>query len=234
LIFQSNEGFYEEIDGLQAKALVEQTIKLPGLEIDAEQVYVVFNGYEKGKINDYTLPKGMIVSFESEFITLRGGGYEAIDKESEIFQELSKIRPKLDQKKNQLDEEEIERYTLDSYVHFSPSFPLGNIFSIAAGKNLSYIYAELYNAENKIVCSGSASRLRLKEDIDLDYQNLPFFERVKTLIRFFDWKNSSFFKKISFPSLQQENHHNKLLKHMALLDNMAPLRLQLHLHQKIH
>lgn len=219
LIFQSNEGFYKETDGLQAKALVEQTIKLPGLEVDAEQVYVVVNAYEKGKINDYTLPKGMNVNFESEFITFAEGGYEAVDKESEIFQELSKIRPKLDQEKNQLDGEEIERYKLDSYVHFSPSFPLGNLLSIVTGKNLSYIYAELYNAENKIICSGSVSRLRLKDDIDLDHQDLPFFERIKTLIGFFDWKNSSLFKKISFPSIQQDKYVVKIYRENSILSD---------------
>jgi hypothetical protein len=51
-------------------------------------------------------------------------------------------------------EEETEKYTLTAYVHLAPSFPLGSMLSAVAGKNFSYVSAELYK-DSGFASSGS-------------------------------------------------------------------------------
>ena len=100
------------------------------------------------------------------FITDENDGYEKLDSESEIIQTLIKNMPIF--KQNISKEDEIEKFKLTSFIHFAPSAPMGSLLSALLGRNIPYIYAELYK-ENDLKSSGSASRLPLGA-IDLDLE----------------------------------------------------------------
>ncbi|HEC86669.1 MAG TPA: carboxypeptidase regulatory-like domain-containing protein, partial [Thermoplasmatales archaeon] len=201
LIFQSNRGLLNgEKDGIQVKSSVRQVVKLPGLEADGGSLFATRNTYEKGGEHDLILPKGMNVTFNAEFVTTEKGDYEVIDRESEIFQKLICYRPiTID---NESAEKEKKRYTLTTYVHFAPSFPLGSTLSAVLGKNFSYLYAEVYKEES-LTSSGSVGRLPLSENMEFNLKNTSLLQKVKIITDLFDWKNTSLFKKIRFPNLEE-------------------------------
>ena len=214
LVFESNTGFLEGTeDGLQVKASTKQHVKLPGLEADTGDVFATRNSYEDGK-HDTSLPKGMDISFNIEAITFQTEGYEAVDKESEIYQKLIVERPITRGNESTEEEEETEKYSLTTYVHLAPSFPLGSMLSAVVGKNFSYVSAELYK-DNSFASSGSIGRLALAK-MDLDFEGKNLIQKVKTVIGLFDWKNASLFKKISFPSLEAGRYLIKVYKENPL------------------
>lgn len=210
LIFETNVGILEgENDGIQIKASTEQHVKLPGLEADTGDVFACRNAYENGNHNT-VLEKGLTVNFNLEFATFEKGGYEAVDKESEIFQLLVPNRPIYRSNVSNKFQEEKERYSLTSFVHFAPTFPLGSLLSAATGKNFSYTYIELYK-DNIIKSSGSSSRLPVG-DVNLEFDNTTFMQKIKIVFGLFDWKNISFFKKIVFPDLEEGIYLIKVFK----------------------
>jgi len=214
LIFESITGFLEgEEDGLQVKASTKQHVKLPGLEADTGDVFAARNSYEGGK-HDTSLPKGMNVAFNMEFITFQTEGYEAVDKESEIYQKLVVERPITKGNESIEGEEETEKYSLTAYVHLASSFPLGSMLSAVVGKNFSYISAELYK-DNSFASSGSIGRLALA-NMDLDFEGKNLIQTVKAVLGLFDWKNASLFKKISFPGLEAGRYLVKIYKENPL------------------
>lgn len=218
LIFQSNSGFIQgDDDGLQVGAFLEQAIKLPGLEVDVGNVFATRNYYEKGDELNKIIPKGLVVSFNVEFITFEKGGYEAVDKESELYQSLINSRPKYLQKESDENDEDVEQFTLDTYVHLAPSIPFGSLLCAVIGKNLSYIYAELYK-DNSFESSGSVSRISLCS-ADFDLQDKGFFQKIKTVVDMFDWRNFSFFKKISFPNLTPGKYVVKIYRENPIFAN---------------
>jgi len=218
LIFQSNSGFIQgDDDGLQVGSFVEQAIKLPGLEVDVGNVFATRNYYEKGDELNKIIPKGLIVTFDVEFITFEKEGYGAVDKESELYQSLIDNRPKYLQKESDENDEDVEQFTLDTYVHLAPSVPFGSLLCAAIGKNLPYIYAELYK-DNSFESSGSVSRISLCS-ADLDLQDKSFFQKIKTVVGMFDWRNFSFFKKISFPNLTPGKYVVKIYRENPIFAN---------------
>ncbi len=213
LVFESITGFLEgEEDGLQVKASTKQHVKLPGLEADSGDVFATRNSYESGK-HDTSLPKGMNVAFNAEFITFETEGYEAVDKESEIYPAAVGGRPIY--RGNVSKEQEKDRYTLVTYVHLAPSLPLGSTLSAVLGKNISYIYAELYKA-GSLSSSGSIGRLPLSEGMELDFEDTSLVEKVKIALGLFDWRNASLFKKICFPGLEEGKYLIKVYKENPL------------------
>jgi len=209
IIFHSNTGFVEELDGLQVKSYVKQNIKLPGLEGDTGNVYVTRNAFETGGSHITILNQGFSIKFEAEFITFQTEGYEAVDKESIFFQQLTTVRPVFPEEITEV-EEEGEKYSLTTYVHLAPSFPMGSLLSAALGKNFPYIYAELYK-ENSIKSSGSVGRLPIGS-IELDFEGKTFIGKIKTIIGIFDWKSASFFKKIRFTDLEEGKYLVKIYR----------------------
>lgn len=197
-------------DGAQVKAFVRQNTKLPGLEADTGSVYFTKNSYEKGGTHDTVLTQGFKVYLDTEFLTVEKGGNEKIDSESQIFKELVKTRPQLRENVTGGNEQEKERYSLTTYVHFAPSVPLGSLLSAALGKNLSYTYAELYKDGN-FKSSGSVNRLPLGK-IELDLKGKNLFQKLKTMLGIFDWRNASLFKKIKFPDLEPGAYVVKIYK----------------------
>ena len=213
LIFHSNTGFLEgEEDGVQVKSLVQQTIKLPGLEVDTGSVHATRNTYEKRGKQNTILSEGLNVKFEAEFVTFEKEGYEAVDKESEFYQKLTAYMPSNRQNVSKEKEEEIEQYALTIYTHLAPSSPLGSLLSVALGKNFSYIYAELYKNDGTLMSSGTINRLPLKEDIQFESDETKLLKKLIFAFRLFDWRNASFFKKISFPDLEPAKYIVKIYK----------------------
>jgi hypothetical protein len=213
IILPSNKGFIEgENDGVQIKAWVKENIKLPGLEADTANLYIHRNSYEDGE-HKTDLDKGFSVNYKAEFISVLDS-YEKIDKESSIFQKISKIIPKLRENITDDDIKEKKRFNLTTFVHIAPSFPVGSLLSAATGKKIPYIYAELFK-ENEFKSSGSVGRLALG-DVNFDLEGKKFFEKIKTVLGIFDIKNSSFFKKIVFPDLVEGTYVVKIFRENPL------------------
>jgi hypothetical protein len=210
LIFESNQGLLEKEDGLQTKAYVKQNVKLPGLEADTGYVFVTRNSYESGGEHNSVLSQGLSVMFNVEFVTFESEGYEAIDAESKMFQELSSIKPIIRGNVSTLKDEEVERYVLNAYVHLAPSAPMGSLLSAAIGKNFPYIIAELYK-DDSLKSSGSAGRLPLGS-IDIDLEGKRLIQIVATVVGIFDWRNASFFKKIRFPNVEKGTYVVKIFR----------------------
>jgi len=213
LILESNTGISnDEFDGLQIKSYVKQNIKLPGLEGDTGNVYLGRNAYEKGGSRETSIPKGLNVNFGVVFITDENEGYERVDAESEIIQKLIKNIPIF--RGNVTEEEEVEKYQLTAFVHFAPSAPMGSLLSALIGKNIPYIFAELYK-EDDLKSSGSVGRLPLGA-IELDFEGKSFFQIIKSVLGMFDWKNLTFFKKIKFPGLEPGTYFLKIFRENRL------------------
>lgn len=213
LIFDKNTEYIEgENDGIQIKTSVHQHVKLPGLEADTGDIYAMRNAYENGNHNT-DIPKGTNVTFNVEYIAVQTGGYESIDIESGIYQTLIKERPiKRGNATTDIPpEEEKERYTLTASVHLEPSAPLGSLLSAGTGRNISYLSAELYKG-NSLASSGSAGRLKLG-DVNIEFaDNATIVEKIKTVLGIFDIRNSTFFKTIRFPDLEEGTYLIKIFK----------------------
>ncbi len=201
----------DERDGVQLKAHESDYPHLPGFEIDSATFSLGRNSYEKGSTHDIDIPKDLIIEFDAEFFSTENGGYKAVEREAEIFQSLSKIRPEV-KEKNYDDEAEKGECSLTAYVHFAPSFPLGLLLSAALGKNIPYIYAELYKDDGSFISSGDINRLPSSKNIEFTSENMNFFQKLKTYIGFFDWRNLTFFKKICFNDLFPGKYLVKIYK----------------------
>ena len=155
------------------------------------------------------MTKGKYTIYKVEFLTVETGGYKRIDKESTFYQNLIKQCSCI---RGNATEGEVkkERYNLTVYVHFARSVPLGSLFSAALGKNVSYIYAELYQ-QDSFRSSGSVGRLSLGS-IALNMTGKNLREKLQTILGIFDWKNLSLFKKIRFPDLDPGEYMVKIFR----------------------
>ena len=215
-ILDSVTGLLEgKNDGIELKVSTKQHVKLPGLEADTGDLFVARNSYEQGN-HDTSLPQGMTVRFNVEFVTFQTGGSDAIEQEAELYHQLLPKRPSVRDNVTTVDEdeEEKEKYTLTTLVHLAPTFPLGAMLSAVSGKNISYLNAELYKAES-FASSGSPGRLGLAS-MDLDFEGKTFIEKIKMIIGLFDWKNASLFKKIRFPDLDEGSYLVKIFRENPL------------------
>jgi len=209
IIFNSNTGITEgSDDGVQIKVFAKQNIKLPGLEADTGNLYLTRNAYENSN-HQTTLDQGKIYQYKVEFLTVETGGYTRIDEESIFYQSMIKKIPVFRGNVTE-GEGQKERYTLTVYAHFARSVPLGSLFSAALGKNMSYIYAELYQ-EDSFRSSGSVGRLSLGS-LSLNMTGKNLREKLQTVLGIFDWKNLSFFKKIRFPDLDPGGYLVKIYR----------------------
>ena len=201
IIFDKNEEIIsDENKGLQIKQTVKQLVKLPGLEADLSSLFFCRNSYEKGGSHNTFLESGAKTKFRGMFVSFEKGGYEAVDRESEIYHKLNAIRPVFGENITKIEEK--KRFSLTAYVHLASSFPLGSLLSAATGKNLSYIYAELYKDNGDFLSSGAASRIQTTEGMDLSFENTTLVDKIKIILGLFDWKNATFFKKTFFPDLE--------------------------------
>jgi len=209
IIFDSTTGITDgPEDGVQIKVFAKQNIKLPGLEADTGNLYLTRNAYENGN-HQTTLDQGKIYQYKVVFLTVETGGYTRIDEESTFYQSLIKNIPVFRGNVTE-GEEQNERYTLTIFAHFARSVPLGSLFSAALGKNVSYIYAELYQ-QNNFRSSGSVGRLSLGS-ISLNMTGKNLREKLQMVLGIFDWKNLSLFKKIRFPDLDPGGYLVKIFR----------------------
>jgi len=213
LIFESNTGFFEgDHDGIQVKSSVHQHVKLPGLEADSGDIYALRNAYENGE-HDTTLNEGENILFNIEYLALQSGGYELVDQESELFQQLIKDVP-LKRGNESIDEEpmeEPERYTLKTTIHRALSAPLGSLLSAALGKNISYLTAELHSAKT-LVSSGSVGRLKFNS-LDIEFEDdATFIQKIQGIANLFDFKNSTLLKTITFNDVEPGTYLVKVYK----------------------
>jgi hypothetical protein len=198
IIFSTNTGITNGTDdGVQVKVYAKQNIKLPGLEADTGNLYLTRNAYENGN-HQTTVEEGSIYQYKAVFLTVETGGFTRINQESSLYQSAIKNVPVFHGNVTEIEEHK-ERYNLTVYAHFARSVPLGSLFSAALGKNISYIYAELYQGTN-FRSSGTVGRLSLGS-ISLNMTGKNLRQKLQMIFGIFDWKNLTFFKKIRFPDL---------------------------------
>lgn len=214
LIMDSTTGISPDEEGVQVKAWVNQNLKLPGLDADTGNIFLMRNAYEKNAGHNTQLKKGFIASYNVEFISVEDNGEEIINAESDIFQTLSK-NVAFNRGDETKEEDDKQRYQLKTIVHLAPSIPLGSLLSAALGKNVSYIYAELYK-EDCFRSSGSIGRISLA-GMDIDFEGKNLIEKLKTVVSLFDWKNASLFKKIVFPDIEPGRYIVKVFRENPLL-----------------
>ncbi|MBS3777876.1 MAG: hypothetical protein KGY50_01130 [Candidatus Thermoplasmatota archaeon] len=217
LIFEGNTGFLKgENDGIQVKASVHQHVKLPGLEADSGDLFAFRNAYENGE-HITTLSKGENILFNVEYLALQTGGYERIDKESQLFQQLIKETPitRGNQTIEEEPTEEPELYTLKATVHRARSAPLGSLLSAALGRNISYLTAELHKATS-MVSSGSVGRLKFNS-LDIEFEdNATLIQKIQGIKSLFDFRNSTLFKTITFKNIEPGTYLIKIYKENSI------------------
>lgn len=218
LIFDKITGYTDDsYDGIQMKTSVHQHVKLPGLEADTGDIFAIRNAYESGD-HSTTLSSDLNISFNVVYIAAQMGGYEIVDSESTLYQELIQYQP-INRGNVTIDDtvEQKERYSLTALVHLEPSVPLGSLLSAGLGRNITYLTAELYK-NNDLASSGSAQRLQLG-DVNIELEGLSFGEKISTVLGIFDMKNSSIFKKVKFPDLEEGTYLVKIYKENPLRGN---------------
>jgi len=209
IILESNTGFSDDVDGVQVKTWVEQNIKLPGLEADTGNSFLTLNSYEKESGHDTILDRDIVLDYNVEFLNIEKNGLNIIDTEAEIFQKNVKTRPitKDEDHEEQIDE---KRYTLTTFVHLAPAVPMGSLLSAALGRNIPYIYAEIYK-DNNLKSSGSVSKIPLGA-VDFDLEGKKLVEILKSFRGIFDWRDISLYKKIVFPDLEPGRYLVKIYR----------------------
>jgi len=201
-----------ERNGIQTALRERNIVNLPGLTINIAALQFARNSFETGSNQDRIIPKGLVVEFDAEIFSTESGGYKTIQEEAKIFHSLAKTRPTyIEQKSKKMTE---ERYSLTVYLHNAPSFPMGSLLSILDGNKFSYIKVELYR-EDRFISSKLDSRLPIKTLPN--FENSKAFEKIISLIRMFDWKNSSIFKKVRFENLSPGRYLIKIYKENPLL-----------------
>jgi hypothetical protein len=218
IIFYSDDVLIKgnnEENGFQINAYEMDYPHLPGLENNMANIVVSRNSFEKGENLDTIIPKDFIVEFDAEFFSTKNDGYKIIDDEAKIFRKLVENKPEynldFDDKTS-----DIEKHSLSIKVHHANSAPMGSSLSALFGKNFSYIVAELYK-DDEYISSESAVRLPMKVMDDFDSSRL-----IKTIlqsIRYFDWMNVSFYKKIIFSDIEEGEYVVKIFRENPFLSN---------------
>jgi hypothetical protein len=198
LIFSSNKvvkSGTDEQDGIQVKASQKQEVDIPGLQAYSSGMGCFRNAYNPDGSLDLSIPSNLLVEFNGEFFTSEVNSYKDVESESVFFQSLIKYRPQLNGTVSG-GAPEGKKYNLTIFTHFARSFPLGSLISAASGKNFSYTYAELYQNES-LISSGICSRISLAGGLNLDLTNIS----IRSILKLFNWRDLTFFKKIRFPKL---------------------------------
>ncbi|MCK4995367.1 MAG: hypothetical protein KAR55_00630, partial [Thermoplasmatales archaeon] len=210
IIFASNNVIASgtgEQDGMEIEVYGNRDDDIPGVDGRFIRIWLLRNASR-----DEQIPRDFVVEFDAEYFTTENGGYKTVEKEVDMYQSLIKYQPI--QEDNLTDVEEEDKYCLKTYIHFAPSFPLGDALSLASelGIKFSYITVELYSDE-KFISSGVCKRLNVK--------NAPtsrkYIEAIKQLPEIFDFKNFSFFKYFTFLNLRPGEYLVKVWRENQLL-----------------
>ena len=157
VIFSSDKNIvsgFDEKDGIQLKVAEREYFNFLGTEVDYASINFGRNSYEKGTGHDLTISKGTVYEFDAEMFSVEEGGYQSIQKESNIYQKLIKYRHLTEDPSF---ENEKKRFNLAIINHFGGSrlsFP--RLSEKIFGK-LPVIWIELYQ-DGKIVASGPANK----------------------------------------------------------------------------
>jgi len=215
VIFSSNsivKSGNDERDGIQLNAFEMDYPHLPGLENNMATIQIGRNSYEIGSIHDVIIPENFIVEFDAEFFSSNTGGFNIVQQEAHIFQELVKIKPPSNE--GSIDyHNETDKHELSVFAHLSPSMPMGSGLSAILGLDFSYINVEIYKKE-EFICSGTAVKLPMKPISELDESTLV--KQISAALFSFDLKNLSFFKKICFSDLESGNYSIRIYRENPL------------------
>jgi hypothetical protein len=170
-----------ERDGIQTTAFESKDLQLPGIDTRFAYVYFGRNSSEEGLPRELELPEDFVVEFDAEFFTTEKGGYLSVDEEARLYQSLVQYMPVSDSNVSDGEEKQVDKYVLTVVPHLPASLSLQFMFSALTGEN-PYVWAELYQ-DNELIASGRCSRISFTDNKKID------------------WKNSSLFRKISFPNL---------------------------------
>jgi hypothetical protein len=197
----------DEKDGIQLNAFQMDYPHLTGLENNMATIQVGRNSYEPETGHDRSIPDDLIVEFDAEFFTSRNGGTPAIEKESEIYQQI------LDQMLQndtsyEIDEEVADKYELSVLVHQAESFPMGSAFAALTGINFSFITVELY--QNDVYHSSETAVRIPMNPLDQEVENVK--EVVYSVLHVFDLRNISFFKKVTFQDIYEGQYTIKIIR----------------------
>lgn len=189
----------DERQGIQLHAFEMDYPHLPGLENNIATIQLLRNSFETGDDHDLTIPSDFVAEFDAEFFSSWDEGYDIIEPESEIFQQLALIKP-LVSNGDTIDVDQKEKYTVDVSVHFASSFPMGSGLSALTGKNIPYLTVELFK-DNEFRYSANAVRLPMNP-LD-DVVDASLFDKIWGILTVFDWRNSSFFKTARFDNVEE-------------------------------
>jgi len=217
ILFHSNKVLQsgrDERDGLQLNAFQMDYPHLPGLENNIATVQLGRNSYEPDSGHDITIPRDLIVEFDAEFFTSRTGGFNAVKKESTIYNKIIDETTQINENYNN-EEDDIERYTVTVNVHLTPSFPLGSSLSAVTGLNLSFLTVELYE-NDEYLSSGSAVRIPMNS---IDQHAQTILEKIKGFIGIIDYTNISLRKRVVFSDIEPGKYTLKIFLENAGLSN---------------
>ena len=220
IIFETNKlikNGTDERDGIELQLYEANNVQLPGLDARLAYLYFMRNAYEKEDvISDEVLPENYVVEYNAEFFTTENGGYPTVEEEAKMYQSLIKFQPTHNEDITD-NTEETPKYNLTAYVHFASSFPFGSLLSTTMGKNVSYLTAEIYK-ENNFISQGSVCRLHLSDKLPANFLELSLVEQIKMLPTLFDWKNLSFFNKVTFPNLEKGRYLIKIFRENPIFE----------------
>ena len=199
IIFDRNRNVSQIEDGIQVKAVERQEVSVPGLEIDGGGVSGGRNSYESGGKQSLSIQQGFSANFVAEFFSSPHGGIQSADKEAKIFSALLPYREIWNGEIS--NERKEEGYNVTVYAHLAPSIPFSSMLSVATGKKFSVISAEIWN-EDRMLSSGVCSRISLRSQ--------P--ESIRDVLTSIDWRNFSFIKKITFPSIPKGDYMIKIYR----------------------
>jgi len=202
-------------EGVQVNAYSQQNIKLPGLEADTGSLTLTRHNYQDGHMLT-TFDQGRTYQYKLEFITVETGGQEQIAQDSTYYRTLIKDAPVYHGNAS-TNKPHTTRYNLTASVRLAHSVPLGSLLSAALGKNISYIYAELYQ-QTSFRSSGSVGRLSLGA-INLNMTGKTLRQKIQMILGIFDLKNSSLTKKIRFPDLDPGTYVVKIYRENPRFSN---------------
>jgi len=165
----------DERDGMQILCYQSNNPNLPGLDGRTSYIYIGRNFYEPNEPEDYSIPRNYKVEFKSLYYSTENDGYEAVEKQAELYQSLIDYQPIEEEEIEEKVEENID-YKLTVYTHINPSLFLKKIGANLLFKN-SYFHVELID-DDSVVGFMPSGRLSFTEDYKIDWKNISILRNA--------------------------------------------------------
>jgi len=150
IILSSNHNLIDKVggerDGVEVKVAEKEYLNLVGTEVDYASITFGRNSFEPYTIHDLTIPKGLKIDFDAEFVTFQNATFKDVDIESSFFQPLAKARYQTPSSRK--GEENI--YTLTVIPHLTGRIGSFPILSNITGLNLTMLKGELYHNDSLV------------------------------------------------------------------------------------